>query len=62
MVELLKTHNIIYEHFDVTTDTSVRNGIKTFSNFPTFPQLYRAGALIGGLDIVEEMFTNGETL
>ena len=38
----------------------VRQGLKTFSNWPTFPQLYIDGDLIGGLDIIKEMLEAGE--
>jgi monothiol glutaredoxin len=39
---------------------SIREGIKTFSNWPTIPQLYVKGEFIGGCDIVREMFQQGE--
>jgi glutaredoxin-related protein len=35
-------------------------GLKTFSNWPTYPQVYFKGELLGGLDIIKEMNTNGE--
>ena len=38
----------------------VREGLKTYSNWPTYPQLYVDGELAGGCDIVEEMAGNGE--
>ena len=38
----------------------MRQGLKTYSNWPTYPQLYGDGALIGGLDIVKEMKEDGE--
>ena len=38
----------------------VRQGLKTFSNWPTYPQLYIDGDLIGGLDIIKEMLEAGE--
>ncbi|XP_046850889.1 glutaredoxin 3-like [Xenia sp. Carnegie-2017] len=46
--------------FDVLSDEEVRSGIKKFSNWPTFPQLYVNGELIGGLDIVKELHESGE--
>jgi monothiol glutaredoxin len=49
-----------YETFDVLSDPEVREGIKEFSNWPTIPQLYVNGELMGGCDIVQEMFASGE--
>ncbi len=40
--------------------SQVRQGLKTFSNWPTYPQLYVNGELLGGLDIVQEMAANGD--
>ena len=49
------------EHsFDILEDEEVRQGLKEFSDWPTFPQVYIDGELIGGLDIVKEMIENGE--
>ncbi|MEQ4617229.1 MAG: Grx4 family monothiol glutaredoxin [Corticimicrobacter sp.] len=45
---------------NVLEDEEVRNGIKTFSNWPTIPQLYVKGEFIGGADIMGEMSENGE--
>lgn len=45
-----------YDTFDILTDDEVRQGLKTYSNWPTFPQLYVKGELIGGLDIVNVSF------
>ena len=49
-----------YETFDVLQDPDVREGIKIFSNWPTIPQLYIKGELIGGCDIIMEMLESGE--
>jgi len=49
-----------FGHFDILSDDTVREGLKTFSDWPTYPQLYIRGELIGGCDIVEEMAKNGE--
>lgn len=38
----------------------MRQGLKTFSNWPTYPQLYIKGELIGGLDIVKDMVASGD--
>lgn len=49
-----------YGYFDILTDEEVRQGLKTFSDWPTYPQLYIDGELVGGLDIVKEMHEEGE--
>lgn len=45
---------------DVLQDEALREGIKTFTDWPTIPQLYVKGEFIGGSDIVREMFQSGE--
>ncbi|WP_332768589.1 Grx4 family monothiol glutaredoxin [Phenylobacterium sp.] len=45
---------------DVLQDDSLRDGIKTFTDWPTIPQLYVKGEFVGGADIVREMFQSGE--
>jgi len=60
IVELLNGEGVTFGHFDILTDEEVRQGLKTFSNWPTYPQLYAEGSLIGGLDIVKEMKEDGE--
>ncbi|HSW94383.1 MAG TPA: Grx4 family monothiol glutaredoxin [Gammaproteobacteria bacterium] len=45
---------------NVLEDPEIRQGIKTFSNWPTIPQLYVKGEFIGGSDIMGEMFESGE--
>lgn len=52
----------MYDTFDILTDEEVRQGLKTYSDWPTYPQLYVNGELIGGLDIVKEMLASGELL
>lgn len=49
-----------YAFVNIFEDPEVREGLKTYSNWPTFPQLYVKGELIGGSDIVVEMFHSGE--
>ncbi|CAI5774833.1 glutaredoxin-3 [Podarcis muralis] len=60
IVEILNKHNIAYSSFDIFSDEEVRQGLKTYSSWPTYPQLYVAGELIGGLDIVKELEASGE--
>ncbi len=49
-----------YETVDVLADEEIRQGIKTFGNWPTIPQLYVDGELIGGADIIQGMAASGE--
>ena len=49
-----------YETVDVLQDQDVREGIKTYSNWPTIPQLYINKEFIGGADIMREMYESGE--
>ncbi|KAM3835178.1 glutaredoxin-3 isoform 1-T1 [Vipera latastei] len=60
MIEILNKHNIVFSSFDIFSDEEVRQGLKTYSNWPTYPQLYVNGELIGGLDIVKELEASGE--
>ncbi|NXY39543.1 GLRX3 protein, partial [Pomatorhinus ruficollis] len=60
MVEILSRHGVAFSSFDIFSDEEVRQGLKTFSNWPTYPQLYVAGELIGGLDIIKELEASGE--
>jgi glutaredoxin-related protein len=54
--------SIKFDTFDILTDDEVRQGLKTFSNWPTYPQVYVKGELIGGLDIIKELKESGELL
>jgi monothiol glutaredoxin len=49
-----------YAHVDVLADAEIREGIKIYGQWPTIPQLYIRGELIGGSDIIDEMFNSGE--
>lgn len=60
IVALLKEHGIQFSSFDILSDEEVRQGLKIYSNWPTFPQLYANGELVGGLDIVKELAESGE--
>ena len=55
-----QAQKVSFGTFDILTDEEVRQGLKTFSNWPTYPQLYADGKLLGGLDIVQEMQEEGE--
>ncbi|EEZ97918.1 glutaredoxin-3 [Tribolium castaneum] len=60
MIQILNDVGADYETFDILTDEEVRQGLKTYSDWPTYPQLYVKGELVGGLDIVKEMQAGGE--
>jgi Grx4 family monothiol glutaredoxin len=60
IVAILNKHSAKYGSFDILSDDDVREGMKKFSNWPTFPQLYINGELVGGLDIVKELEASGE--
>ena len=49
-----------YQTFDILSDENVRQGLKEFSNWPTYPQVYLDGELTGGLDVVLEALESGE--
>lgn len=54
-IELLRDEKISFTTFDILGDEEVRQGLKKFSNWPTYPQLYADGKLLGGLDIMKEL-------
>eukprot|EP00455_Lapot_gusevi_P054314 TRINITY_DN867_c0_g1_i1.p1 TRINITY_DN867_c0_g1~~TRINITY_DN867_c0_g1_i1.p1 ORF type:complete len:290 (-),score=70.13 TRINITY_DN867_c0_g1_i1:5-829(-) len=60
MINLMKSVNVQFGSFDILKDDEVRQGLKAFSNWPTYPQLYVDGKLIGGLDICKELQSNNE--
>ncbi|XP_056261934.1 glutaredoxin 3 [Pseudoliparis swirei] len=60
IVALLKEHGIQFSTFDILSDEEVRQGLKAYSDWPTYPQLYANGELVGGLDIVKELAESGE--
>lgn len=49
-----------YGYYDILGDEQVRQGLKTYSDWPTYPQLYHKGELLGGLDIVKELIASGD--
>ena len=60
VANILGQLKVPYAGVNVLADPEVRQGIKTFSNWPTIPQLYIKGEFIGGCDITTEMFQAGE--
>ncbi len=57
---MLKLLEIDFQGINVLEDQNLREGIKTFSDWPTIPQLYIKKEFVGGCDIVKEMYENGE--
>jgi monothiol glutaredoxin len=57
---MLKILEVNFKGINVLEDQNLREGIKTFSDWPTIPQLYIKKEFIGGCDIVKEMYENGE--
>ncbi len=60
VVHVLSEMGVEFQGVDVLSDPSIRNGIKTYSDWPTIPQLYVKGEFVGGCDIVREMYQTGE--
>jgi Grx4 family monothiol glutaredoxin len=60
VVAILDQYNTDYSYFDILQNEEVRQALKKYSNWPTYPQLYVNGELIGGLDIIKELKENGE--
>ena len=60
VVHILGHLGVPYKDVNVLEDMSIRDGIKSFSNWPTIPQLYVKGEFIGGCDIIREMFQANE--
>jgi len=60
VVKILDSYLPAYQTFDVLSDQNVREGIKEYSSWPTIPQLYIKGELIGGCDIIREIQDSGE--
>jgi monothiol glutaredoxin len=57
---ILDALNTPYETVNVLDDERIRQGIKTYSSWPTIPQLYVAGEFVGGSDIMVDMYQNGQ--
>ena len=60
VVQILDHLGVNFVGVDVLQSDELRDGIKTFSDWPTIPQLYVKGEFVGGSDIVREMFQSGE--
>ena len=60
VVQILDYLGVEYAEVNVLDDLGVREGIKSYTNWPTIPQLYVKGEFVGGCDIIREMFQDGE--
>src|SRR5579862_4802095 len=60
VVQILKKEGVPFETFNILADPEVRQALKEYSSWPTYPQLYVAGKFVGGCDIVSEMHQTGE--
>ena len=60
VVQILGHVGVDYKDINVLEDMGIREGIKSFSQWPTIPQLYVKGEFVGGCDIIREMFQQGE--
>jgi monothiol glutaredoxin len=60
VVTILKHLGTSYATLDILQDDELREGLKLFADWPTYPQLYVQGELLGGADILGEMFQSGE--
>jgi monothiol glutaredoxin len=60
VVQILDYVGVPYKGLNVLENDDLRNGIKSYSNWPTIPQLYVKGEFVGGCDIIREMFQAGE--
>jgi monothiol glutaredoxin len=60
VAQILAHMGVGYRDINVLEDMGIREGIKSFSQWPTIPQLYVKGEFVGGCDIIREMFQAGE--
>jgi monothiol glutaredoxin len=58
--QILKACDVDYLAVDVLADQNIREGIKSYANWPTIPQLYINGEFVGGSDIMRAMYESGE--
>ncbi|MBS0358832.1 MAG: Grx4 family monothiol glutaredoxin [Proteobacteria bacterium] len=59
-VKILQACGVQFEYVDVLENPDIRTTLPSYANWPTFPQLYIHGELIGGSDIMSEMYESGE--
>ena len=59
-VSVLRAAGAKFAYINIFEDPEIREGLKAYSNWPTFPQLYVNGELVGGCDITVELYESGE--
>lgn len=59
-VQILEACHASYKHVNILEDPELREALKEYSNWPTYPQLYIGGELVGGCDIVIDLYQKGE--
>ena len=60
VVDILSKYDVDFQSYNILLDSDLRQGLKDYSQWPTFPQLYVQGELIGGCDIIGELHESGE--
>jgi len=60
VVSILKEHGVKFGSFNILADQEVREGLKEYASWPTYPQLYVDGKLVGGADIVRDLHQRGQ--
>ncbi|MDF3067844.1 MAG: putative monothiol glutaredoxin ycf64-like protein [Polyangiaceae bacterium] len=60
VVQILKQKGAEFKDVNILADAELRQGLKEYSNWPTFPQLYVGGKLVGGCDIITSLNESGE--
>ncbi len=59
-IQLLEASHASYAYFNIFEDPELREALKEYSNWPTYPQLYINGELVGGCDIIIDMYNKGD--
>ena len=62
VVSILNNHSVVFQDVNILDNPEIRTNLSAHSNWPTIPQLFVKGKLIGGCDIVKEMYESGELL
>uniref|UniRef100_A0A7S0ZCK5 Glutaredoxin n=1 Tax=Timspurckia oligopyrenoides TaxID=708627 RepID=A0A7S0ZCK5_9RHOD len=59
IIQILQEQKIDFQQYNILSDRAIRERLKVYANWPTFPQLYCKGEFIGGVDVVQELAENG---
>jgi monothiol glutaredoxin len=60
VIRILQELDVKFESFNILEDMEIREAVKTFSDWPTYPQLYVNGKFVGGCEIIEELYRDEE--